>query len=174
MRYSDDSSSIIFSDYSKQEKSIPVSIVDFLMDISISEYEWQQIRHFHSMGQINAQNGTPVAADVKHVQDLVGKDLTGVYIAYWYANYEDSEWLFTGKALTVRETKDGSGYYELVFEQKYMDYWNDEGDEENYDEDFDIPYDVSRFLGMSFSGNDQFELSYPDDNDGEKRRHVNS
>jgi hypothetical protein len=74
----------------------------------------------------------------------------------------------------VRETKDGSGSYELVFEQKYMDYWNDEGDEENYDEDFDIPYDVSRFLGMSFSGNDQFELSYPDDNDGEKRRHVNS
>ncbi len=143
--YSPDGKTLTASSYGDRTVTIPVEVIDFLNSVHIGEHLMDNIKAYRSLTVL--EDGLPVSEpSIVPASSLVGVDLRNKIVRVFHANYEDSEWLETGSALTVRD--ESGGYCSFVFEKQYEDWYNNlDDDPEMYDK---IPYDVERLLNFGF------------------------
>lgn len=131
---------------------VPVSLLVEMKKVGLYPTYWQDVLRVLSNGVVNDE-GKFTPAEIVPIEQLVGVDLVGKTVSIFYANWEDSEWLATTSAVTV--DKEGDGSYRFNF-GVHSEEWD-----AGYPEDSEVeetPYDVSRFLGMSFSAGESVTI----------------
>lgn len=155
--YSDDFKSLIFSAAWRGQPDpveVPVEVIEFLSKNRLFDSDISALQRHHRLSMMGAVDGVPVEPEVVKFEDLVGRDLTGSYIEWYHANYEDSEWYGTYHVTGVEKRSNGS--YRFVFgeyESDIAEMENIEIDAERLDALYDsIPYDIQQFLNYQFDG----------------------
>lgn len=164
IEYSKDLKNVIFkkrpytSGAELVEVAIPVEVLDFFFENNIQQYDLEKIFTFHRRGRAGAIAGVPQPFENVQIKDLVGRDLTGYQLEYYFPNWEDSEWWSTSSAIAVVAVEGKETTYRLSFgeenDRKFAEYYEGEGE---IDASFEqVYYDADRFISQEFDGFENF------------------
>lgn len=153
--YSEDSRSITVKTSYTDPVVVPVDILDFLNSVHISDSTLEELKAFRRTTQRDASDNVVSVPEQVEVSTLEGVNLVGKTVRFYFANWEDSEWLETSAALTVVKTN--HDMYRFVFAEEDL-YHNPEKypEEEYYDR---IPYDVERMIGVTLCAKERVWVS---------------
>lgn len=76
---------------------VPVSFIDELIERKLSSYDLEKL-----MAYRNLTRGDGAA---HKLSDLVGENLEGKWVSFYFGNYDDSEWVVSDAAKTVTKSK---------------------------------------------------------------------
>lgn len=137
-----------------EEKKVPVALIDELRERGLSRYDLQQLLFVRGL---TAGKKTRKV----RMEDLVGEDLTGKTVGFYFRNYEDSEWMDTSDA--IRVVKEDNNDYRFLFPPQYEKCW--EGECGHYDEDSETEECLTDSLfGMSVWGNETILVTEEESN----------
>lgn len=97
------------------EIAVPVEVLDWMMENRISNYDIERLLDFHEKGKAGAIKGVPQEPATVSIDSLVGKDLRGYRIDYWFPNWEDSEWYHSSDIVGVKVDPTDPHSYQFVF-----------------------------------------------------------
>lgn len=101
--------------------SIPMALVDHIKEAGLTVEDIDSALQFVREREKNVQ--------VFKVSELVGKDLRGLTVGYFFSNWEDSAWEYSNNIVTFKKEADGVHYIAVcddlqnydVFDSYYFD-----------------------------------------------------
>lgn len=118
VEYTDDNKFLTVPKYTGAElHQVPVALIDELLERELFESQITALKAFRRVTRHAS------FFEWVKIKDLVDVDLTNSTAYIYDANWEDSEWLSTSIALTVKES-DYDNYYEFVFEKTEEENYN--------------------------------------------------
>lgn len=126
--YSPDGKFLVVPSYRRDEpeNKVPVTLIDELIERRLTSRDLENLLFVRSA---TAGKVTRKAS----ASELVGEDLTGKTLGYYFRNYEDSEWMSTYNAIGI-VAEDIEGYYKFLYPQQFIECGNDECEHEDWDD----------------------------------------